>query len=79
MQRVCFLRVLYHKPQYALLDEATSALSTDIEEWLYKACLAQGTTLISVGHRDTLRQFHDSLLMLNQDGSWEVTSLRTNN
>ena len=27
---------------------------------------------MSVGHRSTLKQFHDTLLMLHVDGTWEL-------
>lgn len=71
MQRVCFLRVLYHRPQFALLDEATSALSLDVEEQLYSACLEHSITLVSVGHRHTLLKYHTSLLTLDGTGGWK--------
>lgn len=71
MQRVCFLRILYHKPQFALLDEATSALSLDVEEQLYQACLDQNITIISVAHRESLIKYHNYLLTLDGKGGWK--------
>lgn len=70
MQRVSFLRLLYHCPQFALLDEATSALSLDVEEQLYSACLARNITLVSVGHRHSLFKYHTTLLTLDGAGGW---------
>lgn len=70
MQRVCFLRILFHQPQFALLDEATSALSLDVEEQLYRTSLLHNITLVSVGHRDTLTKYHNSLLTLDGTGGW---------
>ena len=70
MQRVSFLRLLYHCPQFALLDEATSALSLDVEEQLYNACLARNITLVSVGHRHSLFKYHTTLLTLDGTGGW---------
>lgn len=72
MQRVCFLRILYHRPQFALLDEATSALSLDVEEELYNACLQRNITLVSVGHRHTLLKYHTTLLTLDGSGGWKM-------
>ncbi|KAG0711629.1 ATP-binding cassette sub-family D member 4 [Chionoecetes opilio] len=71
MQRVCFLRVLFHRPQFAFLDEATSALSLDVEEQLYYACLKRNITMVSVGHRHTLLKYHTSLLTLDGAGGWK--------
>ncbi|KAG7160842.1 ATP-binding cassette sub-family D member 4-like 2 [Homarus americanus] len=70
MQRVCLLRVLFHRPQFALLDEATSALSLDVEDQLYRACLQLNITLVSVGHRHSLTKYHNSLLTLDGTGGW---------
>ena len=45
----------------AILDEATSSLDEQAELYLYSVLaqeLANYTTIISVGHRNTLRQFH---------------------
>ena len=68
---MCFLRLLYHRPQFALLDEATSALSLDVEEQLYNACLERNITLVSVGHRHTLFKYHTFLLTLDGAGGWK--------
>lgn len=78
MQRVCFLRVFNHKPQYVFLDESTSALSLDVEEYLYSTCLEIGITLISVGHRHSLAKYHSSLLNITGDGSWRLEEIKAN-
>ncbi|KAF2356891.1 ABC transporter type 1 transmembrane domain [Trinorchestia longiramus] len=76
VQRLCFMRVLYHRPQFAILDEASSALSEDIEKILYTLAASAGVTVISVGHRATLRQYHDALLTLDGSGGWSLRTLR---
>ncbi|MBD1926433.1 ABC transporter ATP-binding protein/permease [Trichocoleus sp. FACHB-90] len=71
-QRLTFARLLLNKPKYAILDEATSALDLDNEERLYKHLQAKGTTFLSVGHRATLANYHQSLLELSQDRTWQL-------
>jgi len=71
-QRVSFARLLLKKPTIAFLDEATSALDEPNEKLLYERLRELGIAYVSVGHRSTLKQFHDSLLMLHIDGSWEL-------
>lgn len=65
-QRVAFARVLLQKPDVVFLDEATSALDTVTEAALYQALIERlpQTTVISVGHRDTLDAFHSRHLDL---------------
>ncbi len=77
LQRLAFVRLLYRRPSLALLDEATSALSSDVEEKLYSACLAAGVTVVSVGHREGLKKFHDVLVTLGTDGEggWTVEDI----
>ncbi|MBD2001833.1 MULTISPECIES: ABC transporter ATP-binding protein/permease [Cyanophyceae] len=70
-QRLTFARLLLNKPKYAILDEATSALDLDNEERLYKHLQAKGTTFLSVGHRATLANYHQSLLE-SQDRTWQL-------
>jgi len=71
-QRVSFARLLLKKPTIAFLDEATSALDEPNERLLYERLRELGIAYVSVGHRSTLKQFHDTLLMLHVDGTWEL-------
>lgn len=67
-QRVAWARLLYHNPRLAFLDEATSAVSEDLECAMYKGAKEMGITLVSVGHRGSLRQFHQKVLSLGKCG-----------
>jgi len=71
-QRLTFARLLLNKPNYAILDEATSALDLGNEERLYQHLQAKGTTFLSVGHRSTLASYHQSVLELSQDKTWQI-------
>jgi vitamin B12/bleomycin/antimicrobial peptide transport system ATP-binding/permease protein len=63
-QRLAFARVLLRRPPLLFLDEATSAMDEPSEARLYG--LLQGAswrpTIVSVGHRSTLRGYHDLVL-----------------
>jgi len=52
------------KPALLFLDEASSALDEDSEAKLYGLLRAAPwqPTIVSVGHRSTLRTFHDQIL-----------------
>jgi putative ATP-binding cassette transporter len=65
-QRVAFARALVQKPDWLFLDEATSAVDEAGEERLYSLLRERlpGTTLLSVGHRSTLRPFHARRLVV---------------
>lgn len=69
-QRIAFARTLIQKPQWLFLDEATSAVDESAEEHLYALLRARlpGVTLVSVGHRSTLRPFHTRRLEVVPDG-----------
>jgi putative ATP-binding cassette transporter len=71
-QRLTFARLLLNKPNYAILDEATSALDQDNEERLYQHLQAIETTFLSVGHRSTLANYHQAILELSQDKTWQL-------
>ena len=71
-QRISFARVMLSKPSLAFLDEASSALDEENEEELYRLLRKSGCSFVSIGHRSTLKQFHDELLVLNGDGTWEL-------
>ena len=72
-QRLSFARVLIHQPTYTILDEATSALDLTNEEQLYGYLSKAKTAYISVGHRASLENHHQSLLRLSEDRTWEIS------
>ncbi|WP_269622144.1 ABC transporter ATP-binding protein/permease [Prochlorococcus marinus] len=73
-QRLAFGRLLLNSPRFAVLDEATSALDINTEEHLYSLLKKRDLAVISVGHRPTLIDFHESILKLSGDGSWSLNS-----
>ncbi|GAB1545337.1 ABC transporter ATP-binding protein/permease [Scytonema sp. NUACC21] len=71
-QRLAFARVLVTRPHYIILDEATSALDLENEENVYRQLQQTGSTYISVGHRQSLLQYHDTVLEFSGNASWQV-------
>jgi len=74
-QRLAFARILLSEPAIVFLDEATSALDEKAEGALY-ALLRRAPwrpSVVSVGHRSTLREFHDRVLPLAAAGREERT------
>jgi len=63
-QRVGFIRALLQNPEFLFLDEATSALDNATESKLYALLKSKcpNTCVVSVGHRDALRQWHNETL-----------------
>jgi vitamin B12/bleomycin/antimicrobial peptide transport system ATP-binding/permease protein len=61
-QRLVFARLLLNQPAYAILDEATSALDSQNEAHLYQQLKESGITYLSVGHRESLSQYHQGVL-----------------
>ncbi|ESA34624.1 abc transporter domain-containing protein [Leptolyngbya sp. Heron Island J] len=74
-QRLSFARVLLHQPQYTILDEATSALDQDNEKQLYSHLAVTKTAYLSVGHRQSLEAYHQSILRLAEDHTWQLKTL----
>ncbi|MGX5733022.1 ABC transporter ATP-binding protein/permease [Bosea thiooxidans] len=67
-QRVAFARLLIQKPDIIIMDEATSALDEGSQQALlslFEDELAEAT-LISVGHRPELEEFHDQKITLER-------------
>ena len=71
-QRLAFARLLLSMPNYVILDEATSALDLANEKNLYQQLKAKETTLISVGHRPSLLQYHEYVLELDGSSNWRL-------
>ena len=71
-QRLAFGRLLLNSPRFAVLDEATSALDIKTEQLLYNLLKKRDLSVISVGHRPSLIEFHSSVLELSGKGSWRL-------
>lgn len=67
-QRLTVARLLLHRPDIIVLDEATSALDPKSQDTLMQLLIDEmaGLTIISVGHRPELEQFHSRKLMLER-------------
>ena len=68
-QRLAFARAHIQQPLWLFLDEATSALDEETEAHMY-GLLAErlkNTTVVSVGHRSTLNQYHGLVLRLDKE------------
>ena len=72
-QRISFARLLHRRPKVAFLDEATSALDEENEKLLYSLLRELNICFVSVGHRSTLLKYHDLLLIVKKDGTWEFS------
>ncbi|MEI8311996.1 MAG: ABC transporter ATP-binding protein/permease [Verrucomicrobiota bacterium] len=75
-QRISFARIFLNKPQIAFLDESTSALDERNEQLLYRNLMETGISFFSVGHRSTLKEFHDFLIVLDRDGGFQISDLK---
>jgi putative ATP-binding cassette transporter len=64
-QRLAFARALLNRPDWLFLDEATAALPEEDQAALYRLLKERltGTTLVSIGHRESLGAYHDKRLV----------------
>jgi ABC-type uncharacterized transport system fused permease/ATPase subunit len=86
LQRLSFLRLILRlfvnennqtsNINLVFLDEMTSSLDINTEMKMYDYLLEQNLTLISIGHRETLRQYHKLELKLYQNGKYAIENLR---
>ncbi|MDF5733605.1 MAG: ATP-binding cassette domain-containing protein [Rhizonema sp. PD38] len=75
-QRLAFARLLVTHPRFTILDEATSALDLKNEGNLYQQLQETKTTFISVGHRESLFDYHQWVLELLPDSSWQLVTVQ---
>ena len=74
-QRLSFLRLLYHQPEYALLDEFTSSVDQNTEQLMYESLKRAGCAYISIAHRDTVRKFHAIEIIIKNDCTYEIVNI----
>ena len=69
-QRVAFARALLNKPDWLFLDEGTASLPDEAQRELYELLRARlpETTVVSIGHRASLAEFHAGRLQWKGDG-----------
>jgi len=70
-QRLAFARALLNRPDWLFLDEATASLPEDAQAALYRLLKERlpATTVVSIGHRASLAEFHPRRL------AWQGASL----
>ncbi|MDR5638581.1 ABC transporter ATP-binding protein/permease [Thermosynechococcus sp. PP42] len=74
-QRLAIARLLLNHRPYAILDEATSALDLANEKRVYEHIQRTTRNYISVGHRESLMQYHKYVLELKGDREWKFYAL----
>ena len=68
-QRLGIARAMLFNPEYLFFDEATASMDEPSEEELYTMLSERmkDTTIISIGHRSSLAQFHDRILYAEKE------------
>jgi vitamin B12/bleomycin/antimicrobial peptide transport system ATP-binding/permease protein len=73
-QRLAFARALLNRPDWLFLDEATASLPEEDQAALYRLLRERlpNTTLVSIGHRESLAQYHQKRLAWRGDALLSV-------
>jgi vitamin B12/bleomycin/antimicrobial peptide transport system ATP-binding/permease protein len=78
-QRVAIVRALLKKPDWLFLDEATAALDEPLEAKIYTVLreMLPDTTVVSIGHRATLLNFHNRRIDMKANGDGTFSPVDT--
>ena len=70
-QRLSVARALLAKPDWLFLDEATASMDEPMEYAIYQILKRRlpKATIVSIGHRSTLAQFHERRLVMTPTGN----------
>jgi vitamin B12/bleomycin/antimicrobial peptide transport system ATP-binding/permease protein len=71
-QQLAFVKLLLANPHFAFLDQAISSLDPQRGKQLYQILAATSITYLSVGDHVHIQEYHDLVLELSEDGSWET-------
>lgn len=76
-QRLAFARALLNRPDWLFLDEATASLPEEDQDKLYRLLKERlpDTTLVSVGHRESLAEHHAKRLVWRGGASGAAPAL----
>jgi len=76
-QRITLARILLEKPDWIFLDESTSQLDIENEDYFYRLLQERLPQLsfISVGHRPSLKQYHNHIVDMKKYVPAQETSL----
>lgn len=75
-QRLAFARLVLARPELVVIDEGTSAVDPVTEGRLMRVLAGLGCAVVSVGHRPSLVESHDTVLHLKEDEKDEVVAAR---
>ncbi|MCY3816926.1 MAG: ABC transporter ATP-binding protein/permease [Gammaproteobacteria bacterium] len=69
-QRIGIVRAILQRPTFLFLDEATTAMDLETEAQIYRLLKEElpGTAVVSIAHRESLKQYHDHFVEFDGQG-----------